>query len=360
MTIAPLALRRTPIALAVLLAVAATACDRKPAAAPPASADTWAVVDGREIKRDAVEKSYRRTNQASPAPSEEEATTAKLNVLNEMIIQDLLMAKASALKIVLADTELDTAYAEGQKNIPPATFEQELKSRNLTPADMKEGLRRDLLAQKVIEQEVVSKVAVTDQDITDFFNANRAQFNRAEESYHIAQIVVSPSRDQVNNRTGDDATTPQEATAKAQMLMARLKAGASFGDVAADFSEDPQTTQRGGDLGFVPISALNQAAQPLRDAVLKATPGTVNVVSLGGGHTLVLVVAHDTAGQKDPSMPAVKDAITATLRGRKEQLMRTAYLGALRNNAVIVNHIAQRLVESKGKMPATPAAPGAK
>ena len=69
-----------------------------------------------------------------------------------------------------------------------------------------------------------------------------------------------------------------------QMLMERLKAGASFGDLAADFSEDPQTAQRGGDLGFIPVSALQKQAPLLRDAVLKAQPGTVNHVNLGGGH----------------------------------------------------------------------------
>jgi len=361
MTIAPFARRRPYQALLIVLAVLAGACARKPAA-PPVSSDAWAVVNGREIKRDDVEKAYRRTMQASPAPSEEEALTAKLNVLNELIVQDLLLAKAPALKVALTDTELETAYAEGQKNITPEAFQQELTARNLTAADMKEGLRRDLLAQKVIEHEVVAKVTVTDQEVTDFFNANRAQFNRTEEAYHIAQIVVTPGRDaEVGNRTGDDAGTPQEAAAKAQMLMARLKAGASFGDLAADFSEDPKTAPRGGDLGFVPVSALRQAAAPLRDAVLKASPGTVNIVSLNGGHTLVLVVAHDDAGQKDPSMPAVKDAITGALRGRKEQLLRTAYLGALRNDAVIVNRISQQLLASQGKMPSlAPTAPGAK
>ena len=40
-----------------------------------------------------------------------------------------------------------------------------------------------------------SKIAVTDQEVTDFFNANRAQFNMAEEAYHLAQIVVTPVRD---------------------------------------------------------------------------------------------------------------------------------------------------------------------
>ena len=116
-----------------------------------------------------------------------------------------------------------------KKNIPADTFQQELVQRGLTAADMREGLRRELLAQKVIEQEVDAKVAVTDQEVTDFFNANRAQFNVPEESYRLAQIVITPVRDaQITNGTGDDATSPQAAAAKVQMLMERLKAGASF------------------------------------------------------------------------------------------------------------------------------------
>ena len=359
MTIVPLALRRAPLALFVALSVLAGACAGagKPAA-PPVSADAWAVVNGHEIKRDQVEKAYRRTAQ-SPAASEEEMLTAKLSLLNDLVVQDLLITKATALKVVLTDSELDAAFAEGQKNITPEAFQAELKQRDLTAADMKEGLRRDLLAQKVIEQEVVAKIVVSDQDVTDFFTANKAQFNRPEEAYHIAQIVVTPVREQVNNRTGDDAGTPQEATAKTQMIMERLKAGASFADVAADFSEDAQTAPRGGDLGFVPVSALQQAAPALRDAVLKGKPGSATVVSMNGGHTIVLIVGHDTAGQKDPSMPEVKTAITNGLKGRKEQLLRAAYLNAIRNDAVVVNVLAQKVVESKGKMPAA-AAPAAK
>ena len=115
---------------------------------------------------------------------------------------------------------------------------------------MREGLRRELLTQKVIDREVGSKVSVTDQEIGDFYAANRPQFNVAEEAYRLAQIVVTPVRDaQLANRTGDDAATPEAAAAKVQMLMERLKAGASFGDLAVGYSEDPglgSTRRRSG------------------------------------------------------------------------------------------------------------------
>lgn len=339
------------------LTVLAGACRSTPPAAPPPSADAWAVVAGREIKRADVEKAYRRTPQGSEPLSEDEALANKLALLNELIIQDILLAKARELKIELPDTEVDTAFNEAKKNLSAEAFQQELTKRSLTADDMREEIRRDLLAQKVMEREITSKVTVTDQDVTDFFNANKAQFNRTEDAYRIAQIVVTPVREaQIDNRSGDDAITPQQASAKAQMLMERLKAGVAFSDLAADYSEDPRTAPRGGDLGFVPMSALQQAPPALRDAVLKTKPGTVRVVSNGGAHTLVLVVAHDTAGQKDPSMPEVKEGITQTIRGRREQLLRAAYLASLRNDTTVVNTLAKTIVESNGKVPAAAAA----
>ena len=346
----------------VLLAALASTCFgaacRRSTPATPAvtvTADTWAVIDGKEITREAVDKAYRRARDASQTLSDEETLTAKLSLLNDLILQEILLAKAAALKLEVPQADLDAAFGNAKKNISDDAFQQELKQRNLTAADMRDGLRRDLLMQKVIDHEVGSKIAVSDQDVTDFFNANRAQFNVAEEAYHIAQIVVTPVREaQVANGTGDDAATPQAAAAKLQMLMERLKAGASFRDLAMGYSEDPESGPRGGDLGFVPVSRLKQAPPQLRDAVLNKAPGTVNVASIGGAHTIVLVVAHEQAGQRDLSMPGVRDRISDTLRGRKEQLLRAAYLTAARSDAVVVNYLARRLVESKGQMPSVP------
>ena len=340
--------------LGVVLVVFVAACRATPStpASPPASPDTWATVDGREIKRDAVEKAYRRTlDPSQPAPSEEEAYTAKLNLLNELIVQEILLAKAAPLKIEVPDTELDKAYADAKQNMPEEEFQKELTRRNLTIADLREELKRDLTVQKVMEKEVRDKSAVSDQEVTEFFNANKAQFNLPEEAYHLAQIVVTPVREaQPANRSGDDATTPQAAAQKTAMLMEKLKGGASFRELAAEYSEDPETAARGGDLGFVPISRLKQAPPALRDAVVKGTPGSASVVSQNGAHTILLVVAHEQAGQRDLSTPGVKERVTEALRGRREQLLRAAFLTTARGEAKIDNHLARRLMETQGKM----------
>jgi peptidyl-prolyl cis-trans isomerase SurA len=352
--------RRLLLAFGALAAFSLPSCRSTPppaAAAPPVTADTWAVVDGKPITREAVDKAFRRLGNTAQPMSDEEAMTARLSILNDLILQEVLIGRAAALKVELPDTELETAYNNAKKNISDDAFQQELSKRSLTAADMREGLRRDLLAQKVIEKEVTSNVSVTDQEVTDFFNGNKAQFNIPEESYRLAQIVVTPVREaQVSNGSGDDAATPEAAAAKVRMLMDRLKAGASFRDLAVGYSEDPETGTRGGDLGLVPLSRLKQAPPALRNAVLGKEPGTVNVASYGGAHTLVLVVGHEQAGQRDLSTPAVRDNITSALRGRKEELLRAAYLTAARTDADVVNYLARRLVEAKGKPPAQPPA----
>jgi peptidyl-prolyl cis-trans isomerase SurA len=358
----PWSARHTPVLVVFATAMLSAACQSKPAAAPPPSADAWATVDGREIKQDAVDKAYRRTMQIGATPSDDEVMAAKLSVLNDLIVQDILLQKARDLKIEIPDSELDTAYADARKDIPEDQFQQELSRRSLTPADMREGLRHQLLADKVIEREVTSKVNITDQDVNDFYKANIQQFSRPEESFRLAQIVVTPQREaQRVNRSGNDAGTPQEAAAKAQAMMERLKQGAQFSELAADFSEDPQSAQRGGDLGFVPMSALQKAPPPLRDAVLKAQPGTVSAVTVNGVHTIVLLIAREPAGQRDPSMPEVKQAISNNLKSRKEQLLQAAYLGAIRNNVKVVNLAAQRVLDGQSKAPSlAPQAPAPK
>jgi len=365
--------RRSPVIEFLLLlivgagAFTAGACGSKPGststtATTTPSPDTWAVVDGRPITRDDVDKAFRRARDSAQPLSEEEALTAKLGLLNDLIVQEILLARATALKLEVSQADLDTAYNNAKKNMPDDAYQQELTRRSLTVADMREGLRRELLTQKVIEQEVGPKIAVTDKEINDFYAANRAQFNVAEEAYHIAQIVITPVRDaQITNGTGDDAATPQAAVAKVKMLMERLKAGASFRDLAVGYSEDAESAPRGGDLGFLPVSRLKQAPPALRDAVVNKEPGSVNVASAGGAYTLVLVVAHELPGQRDLTTPGMKERITETLRGRREQLFRLAYLTAARTDSKVENLLARRLLEAKGTAPSLlPAAPGSK
>lgn len=354
---------RTPIVLVALAAAVAGGCRSTPAPPPgPAvTEDTWAVVNGREITRGDVEKALRRAGSGAEVLSEDESLMAKLGLLDNLITEEILVARAREEKLEVTEAEVDNAENEAKKDLTPDAFAQELAKRSLTAADVRDSLRRELLTGKLIARDVQAKIVVTDQQISDFFNANRAQFNIPEDSFRLAQIVVTPVADpQLANRSGDDATTPQAAAAKVQMLMEKLKGGAAFGDLARDFSEDPESAPRGGDLGLVPLSAVRQAPPPLRDAVLQSNPGSARVVNQGGNFAIVFVVGKEPAGQRDLSMPEVRQRIADTLRGRKEQLLRTAYLTAARTDADVVNYLARRVVASQtGPATPPPVAPGA-
>src|SRR5438105_11885747 len=103
-------------------------------------------------------------------------------------------------------------------------------------------MRRQLSIQKLLNREVVAKISITDQEVADFYNANKAQFNFAEPTYHLAQIVVTPRKDpQIRNHKNDDATNESEALRKTKMLMDRLNSGADFAQLAMDYSEDMNT-----------------------------------------------------------------------------------------------------------------------
>jgi parvulin-like peptidyl-prolyl isomerase len=357
----PLAGARRLVLLTFALAGLAAACHSKPAA-PPVSASAWAVVNGKEITRDDVDKAYRRADQNAKPLDEEAAFAARLALLDDLADQELLLAKARELKIDVPQSELDTAYAGWRKNMTDEALQQELARRFLTAADMREGLRRELLVQKVLAREVSSQVSVSDQEIAAFYEANKSQFNRTEEAYHVAQIVVTPAKEeQVTNRTGSDAATPLEAVKKYRMVMDKLKGGARFGDVAADFSEDPRSASRGGDLGLIPVSAVKTFPPQLRDAVLDSKPGLAKAIGDRNGFVIVLVLGKEPAGQQELGTPGVKEAITQSLKSRREQLLRSAYVTSLRNNAAIENVIARRVVESQGKLPTSaPAAPEAR
>lgn len=329
------------------------ACNRQetPAAAPPAPADAWATVDGRHILAADVEKAFQRTRDPNVTLSSEEIQAAKMTLLEDLITQDLLLAKARELMIDVTPAEIDQAVTQARGEMTDEQFQQELTRRGLAVGDVRESVRRDLIVQKVLDREVSSKVTISDAEVTTFFETNRQQFNLPEDAYHLAQIVVTPVREpQPVNATGSDAASPQEVQQKVNMLMDRIRAGESFSQLAMQFSEDPETSVVGGDLGLIPLSAIQQASPTMRNTVLRMTPGNAAVVNENGAAAIIFLVAKEPAGQRDLSTPGVREQITEALRARRETLLRNAYLTQLRTEARITNHAARRVIDVNGKV----------
>ena len=321
------------------------------AARGPSSPDVWAVVNGMELKRDHVERLYRTMlNAEAGIPTDEEALSAKLSILEDMINDEILIARATSLKVAPTEDEITKAVAEQRGQMTEEAFAKQLGDRRITPDEFRQEVRRELIVRKVVEKEVSDKVAITDAEVTAFYEKNRAQFNVLERQYHLAQIVVnSQPNPQVANRRGDDASTPEQAQRKVTMLTERLRTGDSFAELATDFSEDPQSSGQGGDIGFVPQSRIDSAPPQLRQAVMAMKPGQVSTVTAGTQVTILALVAVQEPGQREISNPEVKEAIQKGLKDRRLQLMQNAFMSHVRNEADVVNYLARQIVDGAGK-----------
>jgi peptidyl-prolyl cis-trans isomerase SurA len=346
--------RKVFAAALILSAFSAYGCKRD--AAPPAP-DVWAIVNGDEIHRAEAEKYYKsRLNPQAPTPSQEEALSLTLNVLDELINNDILIQRARKLGLEATDGEVEDKFTEFKNPYTEDEFQRQLKDRGVTTTDLKDDIRRQITVQKLLNREVVAKISITDQDISEFYNQNRAQFNVAEAQYRIAQILVTPHKDpQLHNRKNDDATTDVEARRKSAALLQQLANGADFTQLAMDYSEDPATASSGGDLGYVPESSLNQSDPALKRAVVSLKVGEVSpIISLRDGYHILKLMAREAPGQRLITDPQVQQSIRDTLRNRKEQLLRAAYMAEARDGAKVVNYLAQEVTESNGKLPEIP------
>ena len=111
------------------------------------------------------------------------------------------------------------------------------------------------------------------------------------------------------------------------MLIDKLNSGADFAQLAMDYSEDMNTSANGGDLGYIPESSLNQSDPTLKKTVLALKPGQVSQpIVLKDSIRILKLVAREAAGQRGVNDPQVQQTIRDTLRDRKEQLLRSAYL----------------------------------
>jgi peptidyl-prolyl cis-trans isomerase SurA len=343
-----------PILILAALTVCVLAVSCKQGSAP--GPDVWAVVNGKQILREDVQKVFRsRVNAEAPAPSQEEALSLELNIIDELVNSEILLERANKLNLVASDAEVEDKFTESKSPYTEEEFQKKLTESGLTVDDLRTDIRRQLSIQKLLNREVVAKISITDQDITDFYNNNRSQFNVAEPQYHIAEIVVTPRPDPtVHNRKNDKATNEAEAGRKAAMLEQRLSGGADFSETAMDYSEDPSAST-GGDLGFQPESSFDKSDPMLKKAVLGLKPGQVTqpIHTKDGGYVILTLIAKEAAGQRELADLQVQQAIRDALRTRKEQLLRSAYLVEARDEAHVTNYLAQQILESAGKLPAT-------
>jgi peptidyl-prolyl cis-trans isomerase SurA len=280
-----------------------------------------------------------------------------LSILNQLIETEILMQRAEKLGLLATDEEVDRKLNEIKSPYTAEEFNKRLQDKKVSLDDFKRDLRRSLTQDKVLNKEITSRINITDQDVSSYYNEHKSEFNLIETEYHLAKIMVTGlANPQVHNLQNSKAQNDAEARKKIQMIANRLDSGDDFATLAMNYSEDPDTSNSGGDVGMAPESALKNADPSTRDAVLKLKPGqysqVINMINPTNhqpyAYVIWKLIAKEPAGQRDLNDPRVQQAIRQQLRDRREQLLKAAYYESLRDDAKITNYYAEEVLKNAG------------
>lgn len=317
-----------------------------------APANVAAQVNGRSITFADIDKQLElQFAGAQDRPTGEELTIRKLELLRTLVDSEIMLQRAEKLSLMATDADVEAKYNELKSPYTVQEFQKQLEMRKMSADDLKAQIRRDLSVQKLFNKEITSRISISDQEIADFYNTNKSAFNLPEPQVRLAQIVVTPGADPVKNLRNDNATSDAAAKTKIQTLEMRIRQGEDFSMLAQNFSEDPNSSPNGGDLGYIPESSLEKADPALRRMVLQLQPGqTSGIVSTPDSYRIIKLLLREPAGQRELSDPKVQQSIRETLMNRKDQLLRAAYYEVARNEATVTNYFAKSVIDNnKGK-----------
>jgi peptidyl-prolyl cis-trans isomerase SurA len=225
-----------------------------------------------------------RNRTALPA-GDELRRQAVESLINERVL--ITYARDSGMKV--DDQELERAVQNiaAMNKLSPAQLRERLKDDGIDYTRFRANLRDQILSERVREREVQQRIRVSDAEVEDFIDQQRAKAGTLQ-SLNIAQILV----------TVPEGATPAvlaQRRDKALAALARVKGGEPFERVAREISEDANK-DRGGEIGAKPMDRLPDlfvdAVKPL--AVGALTPELVR--SGAGFHILKLLSRSEESG----------------------------------------------------------------
>ena len=279
--------------------------------------------------------------QQDPANADRIFAEKQRDVLRDLIDQQLLLQKGKDLGIT-GDTELIKRLDEMRKQMNLETMEDLEKAAEAQGAsyeDFKQTMRNQIITQRVIGQEVGSKLAMNKEDEKKFYEQHRAEMEHPEQ-VRLSEILIAP-KTPAKPAASTDATPepPSEAETEAALAAAKAKAedlldqihkGAKFEDLAKKYSDGP-SAKDGGDLSYFKRGTM---PKELDDKVFALKTGEVSdVIRTKQGYAILLAAEHQMAGI--PTLKEVEPRIQDALYMEKLQPALRAYLTTLREQAYI-------------------------
>jgi peptidyl-prolyl cis-trans isomerase SurA len=279
--------------------------------------------------------------QQDPANADRIFAEKQRDVLRDLIDQQLLLQKGKDLGIT-GDTELIKRLDEMRKQMNLETMEDLEKAAEAQGAsyeDFKQTMRNQIITQRVIGQEVGSKLAMNKEDEKKFYEQHRAEMEHPEQ-VRLSEILIAPKTPAKPAASTDAKPEPPSeaeteaalaaAKAKAEDLLDQIHKGTKFEDLAKKYSDGP-SAKEGGDLSYFKRGTM---PKELDDKVFALKTGEVSdVIRTKQGYAILLAAEHQMAGI--PSLKEVEPRIQDALYMEKLQPALRAYLTTLREQAYI-------------------------
>jgi peptidyl-prolyl cis-trans isomerase C len=333
-------LRTSVIAIAIALfacsnAPATAATPQQPGAAaqtpappkpvPAQLPDVLARVNGESVTKAEFDRALAAIEgrAGGPVPADQRDQVFR-SILDQIVTYKLLVQETQSRKVDASDEEVNTRLQQIQGRFPSEeAFQQMLTASHTTLEQLRSDSKQDLAVQKMIDAEISSKIEVKPEQMADFYAKNPDQFKQPDR-VHASHILIGFPRDA-------DAAAKAQAHAKAEQVLADVKAGKDFAALAKEHSQDPGSAPNGGDLGFF---QPGQMVGPFNDAAFSLEPGAVSelVETQFGYH--IIKVTEKQAGRMI-SLEEIKPRLEQFLQERNRQEQTETFITGLRSRGKI-------------------------
>ena len=231
-------------------------------------------------------------------------------VLDQLIEQRLVLQEARRENAMPTETQIDDQLQEIKRNFPSQRdFELALTQRNLSLTELKDRLRTNLAVRNLMVK--VAPATVTDAEIEQYFRQHHSEFDRSEQ-VHVRHILL------------DDEN-------QARLVLAKLKRGEAFEDLARQYSKDPGSREQGGDLGFV---SRGQLVTEFEQAAFALQPKQISdVVKTQYGYHLIQVL--DRRPPQPATLEQARDQIRRVLLSSRQEATFQEWLKKIKAQAKI-------------------------
>lgn len=260
----------------------------------------------------------------TPAQIEQKMAPLEKDLLRDLIDNLLLVQRAKDLSINV-DTDVIKRLDQLRQDNGIASMEElekAMQAEGINYEDEKADIRNGLYRDEVMRREVGSKAVPDKTEVQKYYDEHLSQFVRPE-SVYVREIFVS-----TEGKTEEDKVPLR---AKADGLLARVKAGEDFGGLAKSFS-DAGTAKKGGELG---LFQRGQMPANLEEVVFKLNRNEITaVIPIATGFEILQVLEHYEAGQQP--VEKVNNEIQNILYDQKMRPALRDYLDQLREDSYVV------------------------